>query len=945
MAGRGEQPEPFSPTDALAAFQHDPTVRVELVASEPLVFDPIALCFDARGRMFVIENCGYPTDAEPPLGKIVLLEDADADGVMDKRTVFAEGFDFPSGIMPWRDGLLVICAPNVLHLKDTDGDNVADSREVLLTGFSTGGSTQLRSSHPTLALDGWIYFTNGLSGGEVRHPEDSPEKAVKMGKMDLRWNPWDGRIETVTGQAQYGQAFDEYGNRFICSNRKHIEQVMFQPGDLARNPFLPQTTLTADIPDHGAAAKTFPISSNVTTAYSHEGTFTAACGLVVYRGNALGPDFQGNSFVCDPTGNLVHRDILDYGGAACTARRAYEGREFLASTDNWFRPVFLANAPDGALYVCDMYRKTIEHPVYLPPEVAARTDFVSGRDMGRIYRVVARDSAAPRQHDFPNKEILLPELANSNAWNSDTAFRLLLEADALPERKLRGWYNTTKDSGRDKAIMLLGSRSELDPEDLSSALSSDSEKLQLAALRHCNAVNLSTNRVRTLLKSSSPHVRLMAALLAGIYPGNGEPARRSTTTLADGLGKELAELVWDNRHDPWLVTAGLSSGSPDSKAFIRTLLDSVSTSPERNSPELIRLGETLGAMAGGLNTSGAVSAIAGGTRHAPDLWQLRTLAAFLKSRPHDTLGPAGAALDQLNQSGLTSTCLSLATDTGADIQMREAAVELLGYADFAEAEGALAAALKPGTPDALQRAAVGAIGTNKSLLAASLLVNPETWQGLSGSARAQARGTVLAHRETALQLLQHIDSGSISAYTLDPTMREQLAKYKDKEIAQLASRLFSSLSGADRTKTYEDLRDLLALSPDASRGHVVYAEQCAQCHVFQGEGHAVGPELSDMRLQKADYILLHVIDPNKAVTAGFESYTVNTASLETHVGILATENEAAITLRQALGIEVSIPRAEIISITTENRSLMPEELKKVLSKQQLRDLIGFLRGE
>src|SRR5207249_3512669 len=152
---------------------------------------------------------------------------------------------------------------------------------------------------------------------------------------------------------------------------------------------------------HGSAARVFPISANITTADSHAGTFTAACGVLVYRGTALPPEYYGAIFSCEPTGNLVHYDKLTPHGACFLARRSPQNIEFLASTDNWFRPVFLANGPDGGLYICDMYRKTIEHPEYLPEEVRKRTDFESGKGLGRIWRV-RREGAAfkPKSQKF-----------------------------------------------------------------------------------------------------------------------------------------------------------------------------------------------------------------------------------------------------------------------------------------------------------------------------------------------------------------------------------------------------------------------------------------------------------------------------------------------------------------------------------------------------------------
>ena len=354
---------PLSPDDALKSFQHEPDVRVELVAAEPLVQSPCALAFDERGRLFVAENRGYPNTENPPQGTIAMLEDTDADGRMDKRTVFADGLTFPNGVLPWQGGVLVTCAPDLLFLKDTDGDGRADLRRVELTGFATGGSTQLRVNTPTLGPDGWIYLAAGLSGGEITSPSHPEKPAVKM-TGDLRWQPHTGEFENVDGRSQYGMAFDDFGRRFICMNRIPVQHVVLSSKVLARNPHLAfsetvqdcsERTVPSALRSRDSGVRLFPISANITTADSHAGSFSAACGIHIWRGGALPEAYRGCAFTCDPTANLVHADKLVPRGATFTAEPLLDSREFLASRDDRFRPVFLASGPDGALYICLLY--------------------------------------------------------------------------------------------------------------------------------------------------------------------------------------------------------------------------------------------------------------------------------------------------------------------------------------------------------------------------------------------------------------------------------------------------------------------------------------------------------------------------------------------------------------------------------------------------------------
>lgn len=958
IAAAAEQTDLYTPQRALETFQHDPNVRVELVACEPLVFDPVALCFDARGRLFVVENRGYPTDSEPPRGDVVLLEDKDGDGRMDKRKVFAKGFDYPNGIMPWRAGVLLTCAPDVIYLRDTDGDGHADRREVVLTGFAPGGSTQLRTSHPMLNVDGWIYFTNGLSGGEVRLPNDPADKAVKMGALDLRWNPWDGRIETTGGQAQFGQAFDDLGNKFVCSNRKHIEQVMLQPADLARNPYLVTADTVAEIPDHDEAAKLFPVSSNITTAYSHTGTFTAACGLAIYRGTAMGEGFYGNSFICDPTGNLVHRDILDTEqGAARVARRAYPDREFLASPDNWFRPVFLANGPDGALYLCDMYRKTIEHPVYLPAEIAAKTDFETGRDMGRIYRIVGKDHIAKRPADLNdmNTDELAKQLSCPNAWERDTAFRLLLERRPEGvESTARALATGTDPHGAVRGLRLLQVLGVEAREEVMHALAHPNPEVLETAVRAAAPLTLRPAQLRPLLANPSPSIRFHAVLAAQDLHGYGDLSYVPYDgPVIDNVSEVAAQLAVDNAHDPWQVSAAFLSSQNNISEFLREVVRRLSSAESRNDDDHQALAYRVGQAGGKLKRHGTFCAQLVKGKHDPlEPWELADLAGYLETRRLQTedgrtawmrLFSGWIAGEEL--AVLSASVLATCANSAAPINVRANAMRLAGGMAYAEVKDTLLPLLNTGTPPEVQVLAIRALADTGDPAVGSVLAEPKTFAAFTGPARTAAKTALFSRAEWTLALLQAIERGETSPYTLDPTTRERALKSPNSEVAALAKKLLADLGGGDRDQVVEAHKGLLALAGHRDAGQLIYKNTCAQCHVFQGEGHAVGPDLSDIRAQTPEYILLHLLNPNKVVTAGYESYTVSTRSLATHTGIIAAQNDTAITLRQVLGVEYNIPRDDIDTLSTDNRSLMPDELERTLSDQQLRDLIAYLKGE
>src|SRR5438105_6169486 len=281
---------PLTPEQSLDYLKTEPGLKVELVAAEPMVVSPVAVAWDEKGRMYVVEDRGYPIGpgkGKTPVGQVVLLEDTDGDGKYDKRTVFADGLTFPNGVMPWKGGVYVTCAPYLYYFKDTNGDGKADIKEVVFKGFQDLSTTQLRVSHPALAIDNWVYLTSGLTAAKVTSPAHPDRPAVFLNRVDGRFRPGTDEISETAGTAQFGQTFDRFGRKFICSNRNHIQHVVMQTTYLKRNHNLSFSQQVADITDHEAACRVYPLTANITTAAYHTGYFTSACGVTVCGGTAL----------------------------------------------------------------------------------------------------------------------------------------------------------------------------------------------------------------------------------------------------------------------------------------------------------------------------------------------------------------------------------------------------------------------------------------------------------------------------------------------------------------------------------------------------------------------------------------------------------------------------------------------------------------------------------
>ena len=444
---------PTPAANALSTFQLRPGIRLDLVAAEPLAVDPIAMCFDEDSRLFVVEMRDYSERRDERLGRIRMLEDTNEDGVMDKSTIFAEDLPWPTALIWYNGGLFVGATPDILYLKDTNRDGKADQRQVIFTGFGSGVkrlNVQALLNSFTWGLDNRIHGANGGNSGTIITKAKDGIPALELGSSDFSFDPRTFEIRRENGGGQYGMTFDSAGRKFVCSNSAHIRQVMYDYASVLPDMQYPLPSPALDIPVDGANAAVYRISPEepwrvIRTKWRvaglvsgpiegggrASGYFTSATGITIYRGTALGPDFSGDAFIADVGSNLIHRKKLRLNGVPFKAERApdEQSSEFLASLDLWFRPVAFANAPDGALYIADMYREVIEHPWSIPENMKKLIDLNSGNDRGRIYRVVATNFTQPKLPKLSRASTveLIQLLGHPNGWHRDTSARLLVE--------------------------------------------------------------------------------------------------------------------------------------------------------------------------------------------------------------------------------------------------------------------------------------------------------------------------------------------------------------------------------------------------------------------------------------------------------------------------------------------------------------------------------------
>ncbi|MEO6811807.1 MAG: PVC-type heme-binding CxxCH protein, partial [Isosphaeraceae bacterium] len=445
------------PANALKTFQVHEGFQLDPIAVEPLITDPVSVCYDADGKMYVVEMRGYPYPEKVASGNVKLLVDTDGDGRFDKGTIFVDDLSWPTSVVPYDGGVFISVPPEILYAKDTNGDGKADVKKVMFRGFGTQ-NVQALVNGLLWGQDGWIYGVSGGNGGDIVNLTKADAKPVSVRGRDFRFKPDGSAFEAISGGGQFGHTFDDWGHRFTSNNSNHIRQIVLPADAVERNPHYSPTAVITDIAVEGGAGPVFRISppepwrvvrtrqraadpAFVKRAPASElavtGFFTSATGVTIYRGTAYSPVYRGNAFVGDVGGNLIHRKTLAERGAIFQATRADKEVEFVASTDNWFRPVNFTNTPDGTLLIIDMYRETIEHPASIPEPIKKFLDLVSGHDRGRLYQIVPdgfKKRPKPGLSQAKTTD-LVPLLANPDSWWRETAQRLLIEQhdpSALP---------------------------------------------------------------------------------------------------------------------------------------------------------------------------------------------------------------------------------------------------------------------------------------------------------------------------------------------------------------------------------------------------------------------------------------------------------------------------------------------------------------------------------
>ncbi len=1025
---RAENPPAKSPAEAKAAFRLRAGIDIELVASEPLIESPVAIDFGADGRLWVCEMRDYPSGLDgqgQPGGRIKVLTDTNGDGRFDRAELVADGLPFPTGLMTWRDGVIVCAAPDVWLIRPlvTEGGQVVgqpppavsvrqapspvepgnvragapeplETGEApvllpkqgwhaakLLTGFATH-NFQARVNGMRWGLDGWVYGSGGLFGGKITVAQTG--KTYDCSNRDFRFKPDTGEFEPLAGVSQQGRVRDDFGEWFGQDNSTLLWHFPLPDHYARRNPHVvpPSSRIILPAVNGEDIGRVYPASRTLTRFNDPHAAnrLTSACGPEIYRDELLGPEFAGNAFVCEPVHNLVRRAVLEADGLSFKTHRAVDetASEFLASTDNWFRPVEVRTGPDGALWVVDFYRFVVEHPKWIPAERLKELDPRAGANLGRIWRVFPTGQRPRPIRDLtkPSPPQLAEVLDSPNGVERDLAHRWLVQnhAAASTNTELLRQVSSVKPSGEVVSLSppaLAGGegRGEVGAQTMLKAATSvlgrvattsrhpASRGQSLAVLAQLSA--LTDETLITSLRDREPKVRRVAVRLAEpearlrtVAGLTNDPDARVRYQLALSLGEyhepsvgpALVALARRDAASPWHRAAILSSALAAPESFAAAL------APETD-PALAALRDA--ALATFIAADQA-PALARWLPAAPDpagsperTAEALSLLAALQSRPglSATLeaDPAAGPVLAAWRRSFADRGRALATDTTQPDRIRAAAVTLLAESarSSSERRAELVSLLTVDLPPAVQQSLLAGLRRQEAPeLAAQLLAG---WPQRPAGQRAELVGLLLGREVWTLPLLAAAAAGTVAPAEISPAQRQQLRQHANAAIREKASVLFPATTN-DRAALVAKFTEVTPLSGEPTRGAGHFDRLCASCHRLRGHGYDVGPDLAPFRGKPVGDFLTAILNPNAAIEPRFLAWTAELKDGRALTGIVRDESATGLKLLQPGGQTESLRRGDLAGLTPNAHSLMPEGLEQGLTPADLADLIAWIKS-
>lgn len=964
--------EPRDPQTAAKMMTVPEGFSVEVVASEPDIVNPVAMAIDDRGRFWITESLEYPR-REPGLGRdrVKVLEDTDGDGKADRFSVFLSGLNIPSGIAVGHGGVWIANSPDILFVQDTDGDGKADKQEVIVTGFGRTDTHELPNSL-TWGPDGWLYGLNGVfNHSHVKYSKTNPNYdenhpgwplTVAMFRIHPRTKEFQVFCEGTSNP--WGIAYNDEGEAFISAcvidHLWHLVETGYY---------------------HRQGGPYPPFTWKIESIVKHKHQKAAYCGIHFFDSDAYPDKYRGKLYMGNIHGGCLNSDRIEATGATY---RGLPEPDFLTANDSWFMPVVQKTGPDGSLYVLDWYDR------YHCYQDANRDPAGIDRLKGRLYRIRYKDTPrAPKDFDLAKEtdDELIRRLGANNDFIRSSARRILQERNttaianklleridaeaakpsssrvahrmfmtltgmtAAPTDRLKNWNpNETNPTIRAWQLRYLG----------------DHPTGDAAAIKQLRERSSQTKDPRDLLQIVVAATKLERSLKKPMDEAQSDLLQIFLNAIGQsGDDPVLSRVVWQNMHpymeSPTFVQHFLEGlNSPAAKAN-QPLMSMMPRVIERHlgrkqfDPKPVAQIVTL------LAKEQPETAAIGLGRLSTKVQNGELSAEHLESLKHALEVQLSQVLNGPAESPLYLSAAFLSTSwndpKGIEVVRQVFSTDTLPPEQRLLALNSLITAKDSGLVEAVAVSLDSAHATSgfKSQVLASLskLDDPRVAAVVLGryaklDAELQPRAIELLTQRAhwAMSLLNAVGEKQVAATAINLNQARRLKDLKDEELTKLLETHWGQVrEGRDpgREEYIAQMRRSIRSTPgDPFAGEIAFKKVCAQCHKIYGEGAEVGPDITLNGRNNFEQLLSNVLDPSLVIGAGYRSYTVITQGGRVLNGLLAEESDQRVVLKIQGGKLEVIPRSDIDEFKVNEISLMPEQLEKQLTPQEILDLFAFL---
>ena len=956
---------PLSPADAMAKMVVPDGFSVELVASEPDIVNPVAMTIDERGRFWITESFEYPR-REPGPGKdrIKILEDTDADGKVDKFTVFMEGLNIPSGIAVGHGGVWVANSPDILFVQDTDGDGKADTSEVVVTGFGRDDTHELPNSL-TWGPDGWLYGLNGVfNPAHVTYGPKNPN--FKQGQKPVDFTCAMFRIHPKTREFQifcegtsnpWGIAFDNEGEAFISAcvidHLWHLTETGYY---------------------HRQGGPYPPFTWKIESIVNYKHQQAAYCGIHWYDSDAYPEQYRKKLYMGNIHGNCINSDSV---ARQESTYKASPNPDFLTANDVWFMPVVQKTGPDGCLYILDWYDR------YHCYQDANRDPAGVDRGHGRLYRIRYKDTPRAKAEDMASlsNKNLTARLHSANGFHREIAQRILSERllatpkDSELQTLLQATVDLSSFSEQPPlAFGVLMIADKLESDFHVRRLTADNDVLKSLAVRAAGEQSVISDHVAKLVfelrNDPSPKVRLQVAIAA-----SKQEAVPTIPTLVAVLAKAgddplVPRIVWQNLH-PLLEShtaefvaeihkPGLSETPGHYPQPVIDLLprvaDRILSTPK---PDTLAVAELVKLLLASKATDEPAdrclqlltARIRSGEITGDSLVNIRKQLddALTGAMDQDLARPSTLSAVELATSLKSPAAIAKATTLCAEVNTHDelTRLRLVNALVTAESENGLALAehiLTTSMLTGIQQQAVQTLGRIGTKDATSALLR--RLPTLPADVQPAVVEAMTDREDSAIQLLELVRDKKIASSLINANQAQKMLSMKSKPLAELVSQHWGVVRterDPARVDFISKMRNELRTSHgDPAAGRVVFKKVCGQCHKIYGEGAEVGPDITRNGRASFEQLLSNVFDPSLVIGASYQALTVVTNEGRVVSGLPLEDSPQRIVLKVQGDKQEIIARADIEEVVPSRLSLMPEGLEKQIPPQEMHDLFAFI---